>query len=331
MGRILFEGLEAPEGRVRKLARLLRAWVPRDPPPLPASRFVFTGDELQSAADRRGPSDLDVLAFAERAGLTDTDLEGVFGARELADLRARAQRLRLYAQAVPVARKCLQRRARLAFAGYRGWSPGQSVRELDVVATLQRGHTFLPGVNTLRRRLDRRGTSLERGAGAVVLLVDDSGSTEGCVLEREKEAAFSVVATARLLGDEVACVAFGTTVTVTLPLTTRYQRVEEALCGLSSSSGGTRLAPALEEGLRLARQCDRFTVLLMTDAEIGDLHEVEALVRGMPRLSQLVAFCFAGQSSSPASLRAALAPPHRVLEANPGLPFAEIALKELYA
>jgi Mg-chelatase subunit ChlD len=327
---LLFDEAGSVDERVQALGRHLKSWLPPDPVVLVVTGLPLSGNEKGRPGGRWRDADLVVLDAGRRAGFDEGDFESVFDPEELAALRRRAERLRIYARVAPLVRSFLRRRSRVAFTGFRPWTVGRPLRELDVVATLQRSPRLLPNVNTLARRFERRGTSYERGAGAVVIVLDDSGSTEGAVLEREKEAAFSVVATARACGDEVGCVAFGSEVTLSLPLTSHHVRVEEAICGLGSTSGGTSLVPALREAARHVRKLDAFTILVMTDSEIADTDELETFLRGLPTGSRVVAFCFGETESIRRNFGRLAGRRFHVLAASAEKPFAEAALQEVY-
>lgn len=326
MHDLVFDDARDEESRVVELARHLRPWLPPDVVVHLRISVTLTGLEPGGGGDLEP-----LLVIAGRFGVPDADLAPHADAATLARLRLRARRLALYARIVPTVKAFLGRRERMRFSGYRPWRTGRPLRELDVLATLQRSPILLPNVNTLARHFESRGMETGRGAGAVVLVIDDSGSTEGNVLEREKEVAFSVLAAARAYGDEAACVVFGSQVTKSLPLSTRYVQLEEAICALASRSGGTELSPALREAARLVRQVDRFTILLMTDAEIYDPDEVGTFVRGLPEGCRIVAFAFNNPDSIRRAFGRLVGRKLRILAADPAVSFSERALEEIYA
>jgi hypothetical protein len=329
--RRMWDILMTPEAaevdKVADLARLLQNWLPPEPDP----RLLLSAlHDFARRVKRLGELTERLLEEARRAGLGDAEIEEAFGRDELERLRLQAERLRLYARVVPVVKKFMAQRARMSFAGYRSWRVGRPVRELDLLATLQRSSILIPSVNTLSQHLEPRGSQVGRGRGGAILVVDDSGSTSGNVLAREKEAAFAIVAAARSFGDPVSLVAFGSRVTRSIPLTSNYAQVEEAVCRLDSGSGGTALAPALEEALRHGEGLESFAVMVMTDGEVGDSEDVGLRLRAFPPAVRTVAFCF----NHPKAVRESLARPAagrvRVLAASPAVPFAEAALEEVY-
>lgn len=320
---ILYEGAQGPEQRISALAVLIGPLIPAD-----AARALLS--PCLSFGDYGGRVAEDVVRVARRSGLSQSEIEEIFGASELARLERENKRLALYAQAMPIVKRYLRHRPSLAFAGYRPWNVGRPLSELDVPATLQRGARLIPSVNMLSRRHEPRGRQRGLAGGAAVLVVDDSGSTEGSVLMREKEAAFAIIAAARAFGDPVGCVVFGSHVTTSLSPTTRYAQVEDEIAGLASSSGGTSLAPALEEALRMGASLDGLAILLMTDAQVDDPLKVGSIVRRLPTTVRLTAFCFGDTRAVRSTLGVSGGQRARVLVASARQPFAESALEEVY-
>ena len=324
----LYEGPEDHAERIRQAARLLGDWLPRREDGGAGTAFPHFHPFAPGTRSGEGLTDR-IRAEAHRTGLGDADLEQIFGRDAVERLRRRAARLRIYARVVPAIRRFMARRARLAFTGYKPWHAGRPLRELDVVASFERSPILIPGFSTLARQLARRGSHGGAGSGTVVLVVDDSGSTDGAVLEREQEACFAVIAAARAFGDAVGCVAFGSEVTLEIAPTSRYDQVEDAICGLASCSGGTLLVPALQRGVELAGTVGAFTLMVMTDAELGDLDLMRTYVQRVPAAVRVVAFCF-NETDAVRSSLGPLASRMRVLAASPTEPFAESALEEIY-
>lgn len=324
---IVYDELLTEEERVKRVSEWLKNWLPEEervylpfyPRFHPATARVKNGGELTDRIRMRGI----------RGGLSDSDLAEIFGRDTLDELKLRTARLKMYASIVPAVERFLSYRRRMAFEGYKPWRPGGRLADLDVVATIERSSMIIPGVTTLARNFNRRGFHASKGSGCVILVIDDSGSTDGDVLRREKEAAFAVIAAARRFGDPVGMVVFGGEVTASLPPTSRYDLLEEQLCRLDSYSGGTVMEPALREALSLTNGYKGFTVMIMTDAEVADLEGLRSFVLSYPLDSNLVAFCF----NTPDAVRENLglmASRIRLLSASPDLPFVEAALEEIY-
>lgn len=311
--------------RVRGIARSLHGLLPTE-----AEVALVLGALIREFDGRRLHPSWSDCREAKRAGLDRADFDSVFGEGAWERLHTQRRRLQMYARVVPLARRVLARSSRREFSGYAPWRPGMRMRDLDIRATFDRSPVLLPGVNTLRGRFEMKGLREGTGAGAVVLVVDDSGSTEGEILEREIEATFAVLAAARLCNDPVGLVVFGGDVTLSLPMTTRYEEIEEALCRLRSASGGTVMAPALREAFRLAGGLDRFAVLMMTDSWIADHGDVAVAAHAKPGGAELTAFCFAMPDAVREEFGKLVAGKMRIFAASPETPFMERALEEIY-
>lgn len=325
--QIVYDDALSEEERVKSASQWLKEWLPEEEQINVAlfPRFhPFSGREKNAGdlTDR-------VLIRGRKAGLSSGDLKELFGEETIEKMKIRAQRLKMYAKIVPAVEKFLSYRRRQAFEGYKTWRPGARITNLDVVATVEHSALLIPGVTTLARNFNRRGFQSGRGSGGVILVIDDSGSTDGDVLLREKEAAFAVIAAARQYGDPVGCVVFGSEVTGSFPPTSQYELLEENICSLDSESGGTEMGPALREALHLAQDNKGFTIMIMTDAEIADNDEVRTALYSVPIESNLVAFCFNTSDVVREGL-GTLASRIRLLSASPDVPFVEAALEEIY-
>lgn len=320
---ILFGGAASPDQRVGELARLLRPLLPKEQPKL------FTVS-IALPAMGQGRLTPQLLRKARQAGLGSKEIETIFDPAELEAFKRRQQQLSMYARIAPVVERFLSHHPRQSFAGYKLWHVGRPLRELDLLASLQRSSRILPNVSTLTRNYELKGLQGRGHRRSIVLIIDDSGSTNGDVLTREKEVAFAVIAAARRYGDPVGCVVFGEKVTASLPLTSQYAKLEEKIFSLDSESGGTSLYPALTEALKLCGDDEGFTLFLMTDAAVQRDVKLEALVHSLPATSRLIAFCFNDSDSVRQSMGPLIGPRFRVLSASPDEPFTETALEELY-
>lgn len=326
--RILFRGSEHEEDRIAAFSMLLKQFLPEE-------TEISFGDLLSDFHDffpgMRGSGELTarIRARGRRGGLNSQDMESLFG-EEIEKLRSRTSRLEMYKRIVPVVKNFLASRPRNQFWGYRTWRVGSPINKLDVLASSQRSPLLLPGINTLSKHFARKGTIPEAGAGAVILILDDSGSTDGDVLLREKEAAFAVIAAAREFSDPVGFLAFGDGVTSSVQLTTQYGEIEQAVAALNSESGGTTLGPALKEAYKMLSGIQKYTIMLMTDAGLFDFARVGGLVKQLPPASKIVAFCFGEKEYIERETRDLIGPQFRVLVSSPQRSFAEAALEEVY-
>ena len=322
---ILWNAKRTEAERIAELAVLIKPVLPEDP-----ERILWWIVHPFSGRERGGRS-LSVRAFGEaaKAGLDECELDSLFGV-EAERLRRQVERLRMYARVVPAVEAFLRRTTRAQPLGFRTWRPGRPTRELDVVASIERGALLVPGVTTLARRTVHGGHRNGKGAGTVVLVIDDSGSTHGAVLEREKEAAFSVLATARHFQDAVGCVVFGSVVRHAIDPTTRYHVIEDLVLSLSSSSGGTMLLPALERAVSLLGSSPSGALLIMTDAEIADFEGVARLIAALPTAIRRAAFCFIENEMTRESAARLASMKFPVFAASAVTAFSESALEAVY-
>lgn len=324
-----FAGHRTMEQRVEDMAQLLKDILPEEPEPV----LIFVSRMYPYLRGMKGGRTDPTAAELRRArvvGVLGDELTELFGEDTLRRMDQEVQRLKMYARIVPVVNRFLRRAGQRAFSGYKPWPIGRPLRELDLIASLQRTPVLVPGSGLLSRRYDRLGLQSDRGSGAVILVVDDSGSTSGATLEREQEAAMAVIAAARAFADPVGCVVFGSSVTASVAPTSRYPVVEETICALSSNSGGTMLGPALLEAIRLIGDLPACALMIMTDAELYDLDEVREILAALPGGIQVTLFCFNDVDRIRDALRWPSRRSIRVLRASAETPFAESALEEVY-
>jgi hypothetical protein len=318
----LYEGEDERPRRVRTAARVLRGLLPEAQKVLVSVSHSFEpgGDANLTPSLRR---------LGREAGLTEQDLADLFD-DSAEEIRNRRRRLDLYTDIVPIVEQFADNQRRNERQeGYERWKEGDRLQDLDSLASLQRAGALLPGVTTLSPRRRSDGQQEEEGCGRVALIVDDSGSTSGSPLRREQEAAFAVIAAARRFGDPVGLVVFGSSVTASIAPTTKYGKIERAIAGLSSSSGGTELAPALAKALEYFSQTLRGALVIMTDAGFSDKEAVSRRLTALPAGVECTAFCFGGEDSIREAFSEASAST-RVYASSPDEPFAETALNELY-
>lgn len=267
---------------------------------------------------------------ARGAGLSDLEIEEIFGDKSVQFYKLKNKKLSLYSKIVPMINRFFSSHTGKSFTGYKQWKIGQPLQRLDLLATLQRSQIIIPNVTTISKQLENRGAFNGKGKSSIVLVIDDSYSTKGGIIEREKEAAFAVIESARVMGDMIGCVVYGHSITKSLPISSHYDRLEEEVCKLSSDSGGTVLTPALQEAVKLAEGLEKYVIMIMTDAEIADYWEMKNFVNRLPDKVNMVAFCFNGSSTSGVVFGKLLNKRFRAFSASPDQPFIETALEEIY-
>jgi Mg-chelatase subunit ChlD len=317
----LYEGNTEQPGRVREVARMLRGVLPETQKVLVSVSHSFeTGVDASLTPSLR--------QVGREAGLSAQDLSDLFG-DSAEEIRRHTTRLDLYEAIVPVVEEFDSRPCQSRRQGHRRWTAGERTRELDAPASLQRAGALIPGVTTLAPRHAPKGQQEEKGCGRVCLVIDDSGSTSGSTLRREQEAAFAVIAAARRLGDPVGLVVFGSSVTASEAPTTKYDKLERKIAGLSSSSGGTELAPALSGALEHFSPTLGGALMIMTDAGFADQDAAGSKLNALPEGVTCTAFCF-GEETSIRDAFSEVGASTCVYAASPEEPFAETALNALY-
>jgi hypothetical protein len=161
------------------------------------------------------------------------------------------------------------------------WQPGEALRQLETVSSLERFGRLLPGVTTLKRRYV---CSQERHPGLdhVILVVDNSGSTSGQIIQSELDAAVALVEACRHLRAQVSLIVFGSEVVASIEPGHEYDRVEILLVSLEGQSGGTCLAPALQRAIHHASLSPgTVATVLFTDTYVHDTRQC------LPSLSRL--------------------------------------------
>lgn len=317
----LYEGAAERPRRVRAAARVLREL-------LPEAEKILVSVSHSFETGKDAPLTTSLRRLGQEGGLSEQDLSDLFG-DSAEEIRRRTTRLDLYEEIVPLVEEFSSRQHHSEQQGHRRWTEGDRPRELDPLASLQRAGILLPGATTLAPRTVPDGHEDGEGCGRVVLVVDDSGSTSGPTLRREQEAAFAAITTARRYDDPVGLVVFGSSVTASIAPTTKYMKIERAIAGLSSSSGGTELAPALSKALDYFPQTLRGALMIMTDAGFVDKDAVSSKLGALSTSVECTAFCFGGEESIRDAFSGA-STSSRVYAASPNEPFAETALNELY-
>ena len=317
----LQEGETKRPRRVRAAARILRDLLPETETVLVSSPHSFeTGRDARLTPSLR--------RVGQEAGLTKQDLADIFD-DSAEEIRNRISSLDLYEDIVPAVRQFAGQHKSRRQEGYERWTEGDRLRDLDALASLQRAGMLLPGVTTLSPQSRPDGQQENAGCGRVCLVIDDSGSTTGKTLRREQESAFAVIAAARRLGDPVGLVVFGSSVTSSITPTTKYDKLERTIAGLSSSSGGTKLAPALSKALEYFPQTLQGALMVMTDARFADRDAVTSKLNALPEGVTCTVFCFGEETSIRDALSGARASTC-VYATSPEEPFAETALNALY-
>jgi MoxR-like ATPase len=270
--------------RLKRLVDLLARWgrssiLPEDADlPLDLSRLARLLRQMRVKSETAGNSSL-VPARHRRA------------------LAMEVRKLELYELVVTPMERLLRRRTPRERCGFQIWNAGMPMRWLLVEETIQRHGEVLANVTTLRRAHRNRGPESSAGSAAhVCCVIDDSGSTSGAAIQREQEASFAVIQTARRKRDLFSVVVFGTRVTHAMEPGFDYLAGEDLICSLGGLSGGTALLPALQQALAYSERGTSTSTLVFTDTGVYDLEDCLPAMEVLARRGRLVLFCFASSA-----------------------------------
>ena len=270
------------------------------------------------------------LLVSSGVRVTEATLAEICGKPVAGQVRARLRVLESLTRVEPTVSRKLSRLRSERFDGDTLWRPGDSMRSLEAIASAERGGLLLPGVTTLRRRFTRDCADTP-GIHSICLVVDDSASTQGGILQGELDAAVAVLEAGRRLGALLSAVVFGSEITASFPPSADAERIELLLASLHGMSGGTRLAPALWRAVSFKpRDGRRLATVVFTDSYVFDARDVTAPLAELVGLGPVVLFCVEDHLDE--ELLAAVATlrsPPRVVRHRPGAPLIDAALEVL--
>ncbi len=152
------------------------------------------------------------------------------------------------------------------------WQVGESIKKLDVLATLERSGLLLPEITTLKNLYPQ--TQVKNPPGSVCLIIDNSNSTSGLIIQSELDASIALIEASRRLKMDVSAIVFGSDVTASIEPGSEYDRIERLLAELDGQSGGTRLSPALDKAISFAgMQKKKMSTVIFSDSYIFDTRE----------------------------------------------------------
>ena len=214
--------------------------------------------------------------------------------------------------------------------GSTSWRIGDPSHELDAVLTLERAGLLLPGITTLRRRRGRNPVP-EAALPRLCLIVDNSGSTTGEVIESELDAAVALLEAARRLRVEAGAIVFGSGVHAAVEPGSEHMAIARLFAALHGQSGGTELAPALARAAAmLPASGQSMATVIFTDSYVYDSDDAVRRMRRLVERGPVVVFA-AENSLDPrfvAALRS-LTPGPRLVQHHPGARLVDEALAVL--
>ena len=337
----LFDGSKTTNGRVRGFCRValpvLKEWAKTNSSPLWGYGAGSCGTMepiIGRSSPWRGknwnPDDLIRLLMSDSGQVPREWVHEICGAVVARRVHARLRVLESLARVSSKVEATTKRLQAERYEGMESWRIGDSLHELDAKATLERSGLILPGVTTLRKR---RGRSHEARSSlpALCLVVDNSGSTQGTVIQGELDAAVALLEVARHTKVSVSAVVFGSNVAASVAPGHGYDEIELLFGGLSGQSGGTCLVPALRQALQwLPKDGIKMGTLIFTDSYIYDTVEAVPLLASLTARGPVVFLCVDDKLDSSALHRfRSIRPAPRVVQYCPGRPLVDDALDVL--
>jgi len=337
----LFDGSRTMDDRVRGFCRVaspvFREWARLNAVPM-RERGTGLGVPLEPIVGRarpwRGknwnPDELIRLLVSNTGQVPKDWLSEICGAGVARKVHARLRVLESLARVASRVEAATERLRIDRYEGVESWRVGEPLHELDAKATLERSGLILPGLTTVRKR---RGRSHEAQSAlpALCLVIDNSGSTQGAVIEGELDAAVALLEVARRTNVSVSAIVFGSDVVASVAPGRKHDEIEMLFGGLSGQSGGTALAPALRQAISwLPADGSSMGTMVFTDSYVWDAIESASLLPALTARGPVVLFCVEDRLDSKELywLRS-VRPAPRIVQYHPGHPLVDEALEVL--
>jgi len=289
---------------------------------------------LGAPAPWRGPTwnpdELVRMIVSTGVRVPSETVAAVAGASAARAVRARLRVLESLLRVTPRVRELVTARRSRRHEGTLLWRAGDPARELEPVTSLERSGLLVPGVTTLRRRGVMRRRH-DPDLPDLCLVVDNSGSTAGAVVERELDAAVALLEVARGIGAAVSLVVFGGDVAAAIEPGPRYDDIAMLLAALEGQSGGTSLAPALAQAVAWRPGGGRrMATVIFTDTYVYDLDAAASYLALLTAAGPVVVFAAARRVDSDMGERfGQVRPRPRMVRSDPGEPLVDRALEVL--
>ncbi|MHA1631596.1 MAG: vWA domain-containing protein [Candidatus Freyarchaeota archaeon] len=192
----------------------------------------------------------------------------------------------IYSRIIPLVNS-INRTPREKFGGYGGWKINMPLREFDVKASMSKYGVIIPNVTTIRKVYKKGGEERKSRSGALVLIIDKSGSMCGSKIEKAIEASVALVEQARRSGDLVSVIAFDGDPWLISPPSRNYTKIINEICGLTAD-GATSISLALQ--MALEQRLSRHATFIITDCIWGDIKEALNLLRQLTEKGKTVIF-----------------------------------------
>lgn len=260
--------------------------------------------------------------------LSEAGLESVLGESVAKQLATRLTVLDSLVRVTPKVEKLVESKRSQTCDGFKGWKPGDLPSELNSVQSLEQAGVLIPGVTTLKNRYIRNRPK-ESEQPDICLVVDNSCSTSGSIIQHELDAAIAVVESAKRFESKVGLIVFGSNVDVIHKPGHEYNKIESLLAGLTGESGGTRLAPALGTASRFKpKDGEKLATIVFTDSFIFDIDPSVRQLSELKRYGPVVLFCVENELDS--EFRDAvnrLERPPRLVRVSPDVDLVDSALE----
>ena len=193
---------------------------------------------------------------------------------------------KIYSRIIPLV-NMVNSSPRERFGGYGRWKINMPLRDLDVKATISKYGVIIPNVTTLKKVYEKGGEEGKSRSGALVLIVDKSGSMDGLRIERAIEASVALIEQARRNGDLVSVIAFEGYPWLISPPSRNYTEIINKICNLVAD-GSTFISQALQ--MALEQQLKKHATFIITDCGWGDIKTAIDLLQQLTEKGKTVIF-----------------------------------------
>ncbi|MHA1253725.1 MAG: VWA domain-containing protein, partial [Candidatus Helarchaeota archaeon] len=208
------------------------------------------------------------------------------------------------------------------------WVIGDSPHELLYEDTIRIYGRVIPPVFSFKYSSYKKPDDSGSLGGNVCLVLDVSGSMGGKPIERLKEAAYSIIESAKKFNDIVSVIPFNHTIEdyCIIKPGRDYNKAEDIVARLIDG-GGTQITEAIKKALEFAEEKGTQTTYIITDTEIGDLKKAKNYLKKLKSYGKTILFVIGSNIHS--KYLSQLADKVYILS-DASKPFTEEALIEYY-
>lgn len=272
--------------------------------------------------------DLVRLLLSKGQRISAENLEQVLGKAVAKSVGSRLKLLESLTRVMPKVRKLTEKNNSGHLSESVLWHAGEPLRKLEAVRTLEQSGVLIPSVTTLKKKyLESEVNDVEMPA--VCLVVDNSSSTAGGILQHELDACVAMIEAAKSYRTMVSLVVFGSQVDIAIKPGTDYYKLQMALTGLEGQSGGTSLAPAIHAAQGFCSYTgEKQATVIFTDSYVFDVDESVNGIKSLMKSGPVVVFCVEDSldNSFVDELKSLKPAPH-ILATSPDMPLVDDALQ----